>query len=176
MAFTIETPFTLPSGLTLVDLGIRQAIRCDDCRGQIFADEFGGRKGTIRHGRRCDTPTLQPARVDAETGEVLPTCEWARLPDGTWGLRGVGLVRGCRAVVVRRTGERQEVTVGEILWSEEDGTRIAAKGSRADRSHLEAVAAAAKRGEAVHAGSEQDLLDAVDAGLCTVSDAMNQDF
>lgn len=51
---------------------------------------------------------------------------WARLKDGSWGLRGHRLASGDEVDVVRKDGTQARVLVGEVVWRDpHDGTTLA---------------------------------------------------
>jgi len=50
---------------------------------------------------------------------------FAKLRDGSWGLRGNGLQEGARVMVSKRDGSARHVTVGRIVWSGADGMALA---------------------------------------------------
>ncbi len=50
---------------------------------------------------------------------------FAKLKDGSWGLRGKDLKSGSEVVVTKRSGERTTATVGHVLWTGDDGTMLA---------------------------------------------------
>lgn len=45
---------------------------------------------------------------------------FAKLMDGTWGIRGGGLVPGASVTVRKRSGEARRVTVGQVVWTGKD--------------------------------------------------------
>lgn len=53
-----------------------------------------------------------PDRKPAPRHEDLVS--FAKLPDGSWGIRGLGLVSGSTVTVTKRNGETSEVVVGEV--------------------------------------------------------------
>ena len=55
----------------------------------------------------------------------MTTATYTKLRTGSWGLRGRGFVAGERTLVIKRSGERQAVTVERILWTGDDGQQIA---------------------------------------------------
>ena len=48
------------------------------------------------------------------TTTTVQTVSFAKLADGSWGIRGIGLVSGSTVTVTKRTGETSEVVVGEV--------------------------------------------------------------
>lgn len=52
------------------------------------------------------------------------TVTYTRLRDGSWGLRGPGLVAGNTVIVTRRSGAPKTEVVGKVLWSG-DGVSLA---------------------------------------------------
>jgi hypothetical protein len=50
----------------------------------------------------------------AQRAAQADVISWAKLPDGSWGIRGLNLVAGDVVTVTKRTGETSEVTVGEV--------------------------------------------------------------
>ena len=46
---------------------------------------------------------------------------YSKLRDGSWGLRGAGLVAGASVVVTKKSGETKAVLVGRVLWTSPDG-------------------------------------------------------
>jgi len=47
---------------------------------------------------------------------MATTTTWTKLRDGSWGLRGEGLVPGSRVTVTRKDGTTSTVTVGDVVW------------------------------------------------------------
>lgn len=58
-------------------------------------------------------------------------CTWARLNDGSWGLRGFGIDRGMRVTVTRANGSTSAQIVGEIVHGR-DGVYLARLGTEAE--------------------------------------------
>ena len=50
---------------------------------------------------------------------------YAKLRDGSWGIRGPGLVEGAQVVVTKRSGDTRVETIGEVIWRGTDGTCLA---------------------------------------------------
>ena len=50
---------------------------------------------------------------------------YTKLRDGSWGVRGTGLVAGARTSVIKRDGSSKTETVGRVLWTGPDGVSIA---------------------------------------------------
>lgn len=48
------------------------------------------------------------------TATATTTASFAKLADGSWGIRGIGLVSGETVTVIKRSGETSEVVVGEV--------------------------------------------------------------
>ena len=45
---------------------------------------------------------------------------YTKLKDGTWGIRGAGLVEGTTVQVTKKSGETKSATVGQIIWTGAD--------------------------------------------------------
>jgi hypothetical protein len=62
---------------------------------------------------------------------------FTKLRDGSWGLRGLGLVAGTTVTVTKRSGQTKRETVGRVMWTGDDGLSIAsiASARRASRSY-----------------------------------------
>ena len=58
-----------------------------------------------------------PARTAAIT--------WAKLDDGSWGIKGTGLVSGATVTVTKKTGETSEVVVGKVSEGKDGGDDLA---------------------------------------------------
>lgn len=71
-----------------------------------------------------------PAPKEQATGR------YAKLDDGTWGVRGRNLVEGEEVTVFKRSGDRKVETVGTILSTDADGWQTATlrRQGRASRS------------------------------------------
>jgi hypothetical protein len=54
---------------------------------------------------------------------------FAKLNNGSWGLRGSNLVEGQTVTVVKRGGQKLTLTVGRVIWRGKDGTCLAEKAS-----------------------------------------------
>lgn len=50
---------------------------------------------------------------------------YAKLPDGSWGIRGKGLVTGRKVTVTKKSGETADETVSVILSTDADGIALA---------------------------------------------------
>lgn len=73
------------------------------------------------------------------------TVTWTKLRDGTWGLRGAGLVRGQLVTVTKKNGESERVTVGEVLWTGQ-GVALARASGGASKASTGARSAGTRRG------------------------------
>ena len=47
---------------------------------------------------------------------------YAKLKDGSWGIRGSGLTPGASVTVTKRDGSTKTETVGAVLWTAPDGS------------------------------------------------------
>jgi hypothetical protein len=56
-------------------------------------------------------------------GDTMTT--YTKLKDGTWGIRGEGLIAGKSVTVVKKSGEQRVETVTHIIWTGVDGTQVA---------------------------------------------------
>jgi hypothetical protein len=61
-----------------------------------------------------DYVPLSERRDQWRAAQAVDVISWAKLPDGSWGIRGLNLVAGDVVTVTKRTGETSEVTVGEV--------------------------------------------------------------
>lgn len=87
---------------------------------------------------------LIPAPTAPRRGEPL-RATFTKLRDSSWGLRIQGVAQpGDRVVAVRQSGQRQTLTVGEIMWKGQDrdtGMTITVATIRSDRQASEVQAA-----------------------------------
>ena len=51
----------------------------------------------------------------------VPEVNYAKLPDGSWGIKGKGLTVGAAVTVVRKDGTKSEETVKDIVRTDADG-------------------------------------------------------
>lgn len=62
------------------------------------------------------------------------TIMWAKLKDGAFGLRGVGLREGTDVIVTKKkSGETSRATVGKVIWTGPDGVCLATVGAKVSR-------------------------------------------
>lgn len=62
------------------------------------------------------------------------TISFTKLRDGSWGVRGHGLTEGQQVTVTKKSGGTSTGTVGKVLFTAEDGVKIARfEGDRAAR-------------------------------------------
>ena len=56
---------------------------------------------------------------------ITATATFTKLRNGSWGVKGHGLMAGQVAFVAKRDGARKQVRIDKIIWTGEDGTQIA---------------------------------------------------
>lgn len=50
---------------------------------------------------------------------------YTKLRDGSWGVKGKGLVAGNNVTVTKKSGESKVETIDHVLWTGNDGTQLA---------------------------------------------------
>ena len=80
-----------------------------------------GPRVDVRYTQACNVASLTAVNAAVDS---LTRIEWARLSDGTWGIRGRGLTTGETVTVTKRNGATSTEVVGEIL-TDADGTQTA---------------------------------------------------
>lgn len=50
---------------------------------------------------------------------------YTKLRDGSWGVKGKGLVAGSNITVTKKSGESKVETIDHILWTGTDGSQLA---------------------------------------------------
>lgn len=90
---------------------------CQVCHGEGVAESI--RPRTVL-GVSIDVPTGHgdgSSHGGSRTAPALATVSFAKLPDGTWGLRGPAgtIVEGADVIVEKRNGSRETHTVGQIV-------------------------------------------------------------
>lgn len=77
---------------------------------------------------------------------------YTKLRDGSWGLRGSGLVASRSVIVTKKSGETKTETVGRVLWTGQDGVSLATTGAR-ERQSTGTAARTMPRDGQVYAGA-----------------------
>lgn len=87
--------------------------QCDNCH-QVDADLSYNEATGLSLCEGCDQVATSAIEAPAATAT------WKRLRNGAWGLSGPSalLQPGARVTVVKRNGDEQTVTVGRVLWSD----------------------------------------------------------
>lgn len=76
----------------------------------------------LNEERGQDRSQQQTALEPAPAGT---TATFLKLRDGSWGLRGKNLVEGTWVTVTRKDGAQKKIPVGQVVWTNSDGTNVA---------------------------------------------------
>ena len=112
---------------------------CTSCRGRVaVGDRVEWQRGErgVRHtacAGPAQAPPVQAPPAQAPSASAS-SISYAKLKDGSWGVRGpvALIVDGASVVVHKRDGKTQNETIAQVLWSG-DGVAVAAVVVRSPR-------------------------------------------